>query len=79
MRFKTEMTKKKLIDLAQKLGASQLLKEFDAPWEIASMGLRSIASSRGINGCNGQIYISKKGNFFFATTQGDVLYIAKFL
>lgn len=70
-----EVSKKKLVDLAQKLGATQIL-EGD---QISKLQLRSVASSWSGCGCTGRIYTNPQGKFFFATTRRDVLYIARFL
>lgn len=66
-----ELTKKKLIDLAQILGAVEV-KAGDR--DLLKNGLRCVAYSRGVYGPNARLYVNDQGNFFVAKNRNASCY-----
>ena len=58
-----ELTKKKLLELAQILGAVEVEA---GDREVAKMHLQCVAYSRGAHGCSGRFYRNDQGKFFVA-------------
>ena len=68
---KVELTKKKLIDLAQILGALEI-KAGDR--DVFKNGLRCVAYSLGVYGRNCGLYMDDQGNFFVAKSRNAACY-----
>lgn len=66
-----ELSKKKLIDLAQILDAVEI-KAGDR--EVLKNGLRCVAYSLGVYGTNSRLYRDNKGNFFVAKNRNAACY-----
>ena len=66
-----ELTKKKLLDLAEILGAVEL-KEGDR--DVLKNGLRCVAYSLGVYGCSSRLYINDQGKFFVAKSRSAACY-----
>ena len=72
-----ELTKKKLLDLAEILGAIEI-KTGDR--DVAKMRLTCVVYSWSKNGyCTGRIYRDLNGEFYVAKTHNDVCYVAELL
>lgn len=66
-----ELTKKKLIDLAQILGAVEI-KAGDL--NVEKMRMHCVAYSLGVYGCNSRLYRDDQGNFFVAKNRNAACY-----
>ena len=67
-----ELSKKKLIDLAQILGAVEV-KAGDR--DVLKNGLRCVAYSFGVYGTNARLYIDNQGKFFVAKSRNAACYL----
>ena len=67
-----ELTKKKVLELAQILGAVEV-KAGDR--DVAKNGLRCVAYSLGVYGTNSRLYRNNKGNFFVAKIRNAAYYL----
>ena len=66
-----ELSKKKLIDLAEILGAVEV-KAGDR--EVLKNGLRCVAYSLGVYGTNARLYVNDQGKFFVAKSRNVACY-----
>ena len=72
-----ELTKKKLLELAQILGAVEI-KVGDR--DVAKKRLNCLIYSWSVNGyCTGRIYRDQNGVFYVAKSHNDVCYVAELL
>lgn len=67
-----ELTKKKVLELAQILGAVEV-KAGDR--DVAKNGLRCVAYSFGVYGCNARLYRDGQGKFFVAKNRNAACYL----
>ena len=67
-----ELSKKKLLDLAQILGAVEV-KAGDR--DVLKNGLRCVAYSVGVYGTNARLYVNDQGEFFVATSRSAACYL----
>lgn len=66
-----ELSKKKLIDLAQILGAVEVKA---GEQDVFKNGLRCVAYSLGVYGCNARLYVNDQGKFFIAKSRNAACY-----
>lgn len=71
IRGNIELTKKKLLDLAEILGAVEIKAgEID----VVQMRMRCVAYSLGVYGCSGRLYQNEQGSFFVAKSRNAACY-----
>lgn len=58
-----ELTKKKLLELSEILGALELTM---SDRDVVKMHMRCVAYSLGVYGCNARLYQNDQGKFFVA-------------
>lgn len=61
-----ELTKKKLFDLAEILGAVEIKA---GEQDVFKNGLRCVAYSFGVYGTNARLYVNDQGKFFVAKSR----------
>ena len=66
-----ELTKKKLIDLAEILGAVEVKA---GKQDVFKNRLRCVAYSRGVYGPNCRLYVNDQGKFFVAKSRNAACY-----
>ena len=72
-----ELTKKKLFNLAQDLGAIELKRGDTEVAKLAKTRLRCVAYSWSKNGyCTSRLYRNQENKFYVAKTHDDVCYVA---
>lgn len=71
IRGNIEVTKKKLLELAEILGAVEI-KAGDL--NFVQMRMRCVAYSSGVYGCSGRLYQNEQGKFFVAKSRNAACY-----
>lgn len=72
-----ELTKKKLLELAQILGATEVKVGDPEVTNLTKVHLRCVAYCWSKNGyCTGRLYWGQNGDFYVAKTHDDVCYVA---
>ena len=66
-----ELSKKKLIDLAEILGAVEIKA---GEQDVFKNGLRCVAYSFGVYGTNARLYVNDQGHFFVAKSRNAAYY-----